>query len=206
MSTSSSTSMSMIEPPPTFDINDFFYNRRQTMSAIKEHPTLLFVRPIPKNMNIEHLYDVFSVYGIVDDITIRSGKYGYSDYATVYMRDWFYLYANTRKNICDGNVCIIRYGSHPAAILHVALYRPNPKQCDRLLQIPENTISSASVPKYLSTEGVSSLSNSYSKPPERKYKEERQIMLDYQGGIGMIPPKQKKKRINWPPATTHENQ
>ena len=199
MSTSSSTSMSMIEPPPTFDINDFFYNRRQTMSAIKDHPTLLFVRPIPKNMNIDHLYDVFSVYGIVDDITIRSGKYGYCDYATVYMRDWFYLYANTRKNICDGNVCTIRYGSHPAAVLHIALYCPNPKRHEHPQEISENTISSASVPEYSSTEEGSSL------PPEKKYNQQRRIVLDYQGGIGMVPPKQKKKRINWPPATIHEN-
>jgi hypothetical protein len=243
MSSTTTTSMSMIEPPPPFDINDFFYNRRQTMVAMKDHPTLLFVRPIPQNMNIDHLYDVFSVYGIVDDITIRSGKYGYSDYATVYMRDWFYPYMNVRTNICDGNVCMIRYGSHPAAVLHVALYKhspnpnPNPKHRERPLydssaaththtqnkDLHETTISSGVVPEYRSSPieqkynhmtdtpynsssqkaWVSSLSTNSSKQYIKSntiYKQhERRLVVDYQGGIGLIPPKPKKKRINWPP-------
>ena len=189
----------------------------------------LFVKSIPNDMGLSDICNLFSGYGVVNDITIHQGRYGYGDYALVTMKNWFSQFSHMKQEICVGYTHYLRYLN---VILPVAMYRPNTHKIKsnsyshRLLYEPSFEKKTSSKREMSTSEKrmdldipvvVSSLVEQKHNPlsgseqsfgvlhdadvvssvASSNYKRRGGLVVDYKNGIYLVPPKQKKRRINW---------
>ena len=188
----------------------------------------LFVKSIPNEMGLSDICNIFSGYGVVNDITIHQGRYGYGDYAVVTMKKWFSQFSDMKEELYVGYTHYLR---HLNVILPVAMYRPKRMQSNtntssinssyHLLYEPSsekkihhkrekpttekrnlNVFRSASVSspveqKHNPLSGCEQSPGVLDAVASSTFKRRGGLVVDYKNGIYLVPPKQKKRRINW---------